>query len=250
MEQSITTFVDEYLPYLEDIRRRFLFVVAFFCAVAVGGFFVAPNLIHEVTRLLNFEGVSYAVFSPFRLLSASMDIGFFIAIMATVPLILCEIYEFLAPGFTKRERRITLFYIFLSIFLFVVGFTYGLAVMYYASYAIAGFNGILGLTNMWDIASFISQVLVSAAVLGILFQFPLILSLCMRIGVVSRRTLARGRRVAIAATVCVVALLPPTDGASLVVMSVPLIGLYELTLLLARERKRQVVPASLSMRPL
>lgn len=244
MEQTFQNLVNEYGPYLDDARRRLLFVAVFFGAVCIGGFFASPYVIKAVATILSFDTVQYAVFSPFRLLSTSVDIGLFLGIVATIPLILVEVYEFLAPGCTRSERRSFFFYMLVALGLFSLGFAYGLAVLYYAAFAVASFNSVLGLANLWDIGSFISQSLLTSALLGTLFQFPLLLSLGMRWGMVSRSALTKGRKIAIAATVCVVALLPPTDGLSLVVMSVPLIVLYELTLLLARERKRQVVLAN------
>lgn len=240
---SFQALVKEYGPYLDDARRRLLFVAVFFGLVCVAGFFASPYIIKAVAEILAFDTVEYAVFSPFRLLSTSMDIGLFLAIVAVIPLILVEVYEFLAPGCTKAEKRSFFYYVLVSLGLFGLGFVYGLTVLYYAAFAVSSFNTVLGLANLWDIGSFISQALLTSALLGALFQFPLILSLGMRWGLLSRRSLGEGRKAAIALTVCVVALLPPTDGVSLVVMSVPLIALYELTLLLARERKRQVVPA-------
>jgi len=251
MNQQLTAFMKEYGPYLDDLRLRFTFVAVFFGVICIIGFFASPYVIKWLVSVLNFDTVQYAVLSPFRLLSTSMDIGLFLAIVTTIPLLLWEGYEFFAPGCTRKERRSFFSYLIVSLALFALGFFYGIAVLYYAAFAVASFNGLLGLANIWDIGGFISQTLLTSSLLGLLFQFPLILSVCVRAGILTRRLLTRGRKVAIAVTLCVVALLPPTDGLSLVVMSVPLLVLYELTLLLARERKRQVVLTSpLVVRPL
>lgn len=241
----------DYGPYLEDARRRIMVVAVFFGAVLIAGFFASPYIIQSLITLLHFTDVDYAVFSPFQLLSTSMDIGLFLAIVATLPLIIAELYEFLTPGFTPRERATFVAYLMGGIVLFCLGFAYGLAILYSAAWAVSAFNGSIGLANIWDISLFVSQALLTAALLGVLFEFPLILTALLRLQVIPRSALAGRRKVAIAITVCLVALLPPTDGMSLVVMSVPLIALYELTLLLARERKRQVVLTPLgAVRPL
>ncbi len=245
-----TSFAKEYAAYLEDARRRLLFIAVFFVMVFTVTFIAGPLLVKRLIDLLGFEGVSYAVLSPYQLLSTSMDIGFFFAIVLTFPLVLTELYEFLASAFTRRERGRFFLYVLGSVLLFALGFLYGGAILYYAAWAVAGFNASIGLANIWDISTFISQSLLTASLLGILFEYPLILTFLIRSGVLTRQILAAGRRFAIAATVILVALLPPTDGLSLIVMAVPLLGMYELTLLLARERKGQVVPAPLLVRPL
>ncbi len=237
-------FMQDYLPYLEEARRRLMFTVVVFGALFVAGFFASPYIIKALVEFLAFENVQYAVLSPFQLLSTSFDVGLFFAVTFSLPLIIAEIYEFLASAFTKQERKIFHRYLILAVVLFIMGFMYGGAVLYYAAWAVASVNSTLGLANVWDISQFISQALVTSSLLGLLFEYPLILSALMRSGIVPRQYLVRGRRVAIAATVVIVALLPPTDGVSLMIMSVPLIGMYELTLLLAREGKGQVVPGS------
>lgn len=250
MEQAIRQFASDYGPYLEDARRRLIVVTVFFGLLFAGGFFASPYIIKALVAFLQFDGVEYAVLSPFQLLSTSMDVGFFFAITFSLPLIIAEIYEFLASAFTPKERNAFRAYLLIGVLLFVMGFAYGGAVLYFAAKAVASFNATLGLENVWDISLFVSQSLVTSSLLGVLFEYPLVLTALMRFGIIPRRVLVEGRRVAIAVTVIIVALLPPTDGLSLIIMSVPLLGMYELTLLLARERKRQVVPASLSMRPL
>lgn len=247
---SFTRFAEEYAAYLEEARRRILFIGIFFVAMFAIGFLSGPAIVRRIIDGLAFENVSYAVLSPYQLLSTSMDIGFFLAVVLSFPLILTELYEFLGGAFTRRERRRLLLYLFGSVFLFGLGFAYGGAILYYAAWAVAGFNTAVGLANVWDISAFVSQSLLTAALLGILFEYPLLLTFLIRSGIVARRALVAGRRYAIAATVILVALLPPTDGLSLIVMSVPLLGMYELTLLLARETKGQAVLAPLQVRPL
>jgi sec-independent protein translocase protein TatC len=244
---TLTEFAQDYLPYLEDARRRIVFTAVVFAALFVAGFFASPYIIKALVALLQFPGVEYAVLSPFQLLSTSFDVGLFFAVTFSLPLIVAEVYEFLASAFTKKERAAFRGYLLLSVLLFVVGFAYGAAVLYYAASVVSTWNASLGLANVWDIDGFISESLLTASLLGVLFEYPLLLSGLMRTGVLRRDTLVRGRKVAVAATVIIVALLPPTDGLSLIIMSVPLLGMYELTLLLAREGKRQVVPAPVAV---
>lgn len=244
---TLKEFAEDYLPYLEEARRRLVFTAVFFVVLFIGGFFASPYLIQGLVSFLNFDGVEYAVLSPFQLLSTSFDVGLFFAVTFSLPLVIAEVYEFLASAFTKKERAAFRAYLLLAVLLFAAGFAYGGAVLYYAASVVSTWNQSLGLANVWDIDGFISESLLTASLLGVLFEYPLVLSGLMRTGIVRRMTLVRGRKIAIAATVIIVALLPPTDGLSLIIMSVPLIGMYELTLLLARERKRQVVPAPLAV---
>lgn len=244
---QLSEFAHDYLPYLEDARRRLVFTALVFGILFIAGFFASPYIIKALVGFLNFDGVQYVVLSPFQLLSTSFDVGLFFAVTLSLPLVIAEVYEFLVNAFTRKEQAVFRGYLFLAVVLFCVGFTYGGAVLYYAADVVSAWNASLGLANVWDIDSFISESLLTASLLGVLFEYPLLLSALMRTGIISRGVLVRWRKFAIAGTVVIVALLPPTDGLSLIIMSVPLIGMYELTLLLACEQKRQVGPAPLAV---
>lgn len=232
-EQTFLQHAEEFGDFLSDIRRRLLLCLVIFSLGFCVGFFFSATLIRMLVSLITLDGVQYIISSPFQVLSLSMDMGFFIAIVSVFPLLLVEVYEFARPALMKQERGLVMRYVIVSALLFVTGFGYGIAIMYYATWAVASLNGNLGLVNLWDISTFLSQMLLTSVLLGVLFQFPLVLSALIRAGVSTRSQIASKRRLVIALIVVVVALLPPTDGISLVVMAVPLIVLYELTLILS-----------------
>ncbi len=230
MEDAVG-FAETYGTYLEELRVRLyrlaiVFVAAFFIGVASTGV-----LLPFFVRFLAIENVTIITTSPFQLLELAMNTGFFVALIVTIPLAFHQAYTFLRDGLLPQERRIIFFLIPLSLGLFAVGFAYGFAVMYYAIQFIASLNTTYGITNLWSITQFISQMLITAALLGCIFQFPVIISGLVRLGVCSANFLRRHRRSAYALIFVFVALLPPTDGLSFLVMSLPLIGLYELTII-------------------
>jgi sec-independent protein translocase protein TatC len=250
MDSTLQTFIREYEPYLSDFRRRVIFTATFFLLIFVFGIVVSPYMIASLVTLLNFTSVQYVVLSPFQLLATSMNIGFFLAIVCSAPLILVEAYEFLSSAFTRHERRLFFRYFVLAGLLFLIGFIYSGVVLYYAAFVVATYNHSLGLANVWDIDLFISQSLLTSAFLGILFEYPLVLALLIRFGILKHQMLVQGRLYAMCATAIVVGLLPPSDIVSLVVMALPLLGLYELTLLFTHEKKRQVVSTFTPLRSL
>jgi sec-independent protein translocase protein TatC len=102
----------------------------------------------------------------------------------------------------------------------------------------ASLNVSFGLTNLWDISLFMTQIVLTSALLGILFEFPLVMTGLIRLGVFDISLLVAHRRLAYALIFIIVSLLPPTDGLSLIIMSVPMVALYELTILFNRYRRR------------
>lgn len=224
-------FFDQYGAYLEEARRRLYRIAIVFAAAFVLGLFSTAALLPLFVRLFAVPSVTIVATSPFQLLELAMSAGFFSAIVITLPFAFQQAYAFARKALLPRERSAILWLIPLSIFLFAAGFSYGFAVMYYAIFAIAQVNTGFGITNLWNVSQFISQILITAALLGVIFQFPLILSGLIHIRAVSAGMLRRNRRVAWAAICIFTALLPPTDGLSFIVMSLPLVALYELTIL-------------------
>lgn len=102
--------------------------------------------------------------------------------------------------------------------------------MYYALMILAEINIQVGIKNIWDVGMFLSQIILTSALLGALFQFPLLMTLLVRFGLLNIALLKEKRRISYFIIVVFVTLLPPTDGLSLLAMALPLVFLYEVTI--------------------
>ncbi|KND49191.1 MAG: sec-independent protein translocase protein TatC [Parcubacteria bacterium C7867-008] len=238
--EEIDVYVAEYGDYLEEIRKRLYRVVIVFIVSFLIGLFSTNLFVHFFLTFLKVKDVIIVATSPFQLLDLAMTTGFFLATLITIPFAIQQTYTFLSGGLLPQERKIFFTLIPLTVVLFCIGFTYGFTVMYYAVQVIAQVNIGFGIANLWNVTQFISQILLTSALLGLIFEFPIILTLLIRLGVFPVSFLRAKRRVAIAIIVIFVALLPPTDGLSFMVMSLPLVGIYELTIFLNSFYKRKV----------
>lgn len=241
MGDSFKKLLKEYGPYVRELQQRLIFLVLSFGALFCFGFVYAPSFIRQFTHIFSVDSMSYVVSSPFQGVSLSIDVGLSFALMLFLPLLLSQVYGFTAPALTRKEKQLTLGYAAASLSFFAVGFAYGFAIMYYTLLMVTKFNVSLGLENFWDVRVFFSQVVLTSVMLGILFQFPVILYAGMRLGFLTPAFLSQQRRIVVAGSVVIVALLPPTDGLSLLIMAVPLVGLFELALLFfkLKEGKRK-----------
>jgi sec-independent protein translocase protein TatC len=109
--------------------------------------------------------------------------------------------------------------------------------MYYAMQLLANVNFGLGIANMWNIATFLSQIVSTAALLGLLFQFPIVLTFLIKFNILNVKSLRSKRSHAVLGMFVFASLLPPTDGLSLILMVLPLILMYEITILYNRGYK-------------
>lgn len=230
MKEELTKNIEKFLPFLEDLRRRLFIGVILFVAVFIGGFLSAGIILKKVLSILHFDQVVIATTSPFQFIELAMDVGFFLAIMVSAPYIIYSFYAFAAPALTRREKIKLLSSIPLSILLFIVGFFYGFFILYYSLGLLALINVGLEIANIWNISQFLSQIFLTAALLGLVFEFPLLLTLLIKLGIITSQALKDKRRIAYFAIFCLTALLPPTDAISLIAMVLPLVLLYEMTI--------------------
>lgn len=234
--ENLSETVQEYRPYLEDIVFRIRRVAFVFLVIFVLGFFCASAIVRKLIAILNLENVTIVVTSPFQLFNLSIDISFFLASTIAVPYLIWNVYAFLRSGLTKDESGSIFKVIPVSLGLFCLGVAFGGVSMYWGLSFMAKQAAIFGIQNFWDVGTFVSQLVTTSALLGVIFQFPIILALLLRSGIIEVTYLEGKRPIVYAMTLILVALLPPSDGISLIVMTMPLIALYELTLVMYRRR--------------
>lgn len=222
--------IGKFLPYFEDLLRRLYKGIILFVVFFAIGFLSAGPILKKLLELTKVEGVTIASSSPFNFVNIAMDVGFFIAIIVFIPYIIYSFYAFIVPALTKSEKIKLLKSIPMSIILFVVGFSYGFYILSISLEVLASINTGLGIANFWNIGQFLAQIFITAALLGLVFEFPLILTLLIKMGVITSQTLKDKRRISYFLLILMCALLPPTDGISLIAMSLPLVLLYEVTI--------------------
>jgi len=235
VDDNIQNGFTKYSSYLEELRSIIFFLTKIFILVFFVGFFSASPLIKFIMNHINIQNVTIVTTSPFQLIELAMSFGFFFSCIVIIPIFIYRFYIFLKPGLLPKERKSFIFSLPLALLLFSVGFIYGGGMLYYGVKLIAKVNIGLGVANYWDISTFISQIVLTASLLGLLFIFPLIISFLIKIRVLSVQFLKSKRKHAIVIIFIIVSLLPPTDGLSLILMAVPLLLIFELTILVNRK---------------
>lgn len=223
--------LERFSPYIKEIRRRLLFAIALFVVSSLSGFIFYEKLIKIILSLFNFEGVNIVFTSPFQFIELAINSGLIVGMAVTFPLIIFQLLAFLRPALKKSEYSTTSRLIPISIILFILGFSFGIFIMRYVISIFHERSMAFEIGNFLDISLLLSQTLVTALLMGVGFQFPIILTLLIKLGVVSRKALASQRVVAYSVAIIFAALLPPTDLVSLALLTLPLVVLFELTLL-------------------
>ena len=172
-------------------------------------------------------------------LTTTLTISLWFAVLFSLPLILYQAYAFVLPAFSPEERRVAMPLMGLAPVLFVGGVAFGWfvvlppAVKFLQSFNAASFDVLVQAQPYY---SFVVFALIS---LGVLFQMPLAILALTRSGLVTVEQLRRNRRYAIVIIAIAAMLLPTIDPVTLILEMIPLVVLYELSILLASWLERK-----------
>jgi sec-independent protein translocase protein TatC len=174
--------------------------------------------------------ITIGVSEPF---STTITVVFYFSILLALPVILWQLYAFLLPAFSPHERKVALPLMSMVPALFAAGVAFGYAfVLPPALRFLQNFNSDT-FNVLVQASAYYRFVALTLLALGIVFQVPVGILAATRLGVVTPRQLRRNRRYAIVICAVVAMVLPGTDPVSMLLEMVPLVVLYELSILLA-----------------
>ena len=224
------------LDHLLELRRRLLWsFAALGVAFAICFYFARPIFSFLVQPLVK-AGQGKLIYTQiFEAFFVEIKVAFFAALMLAFPVIANQIWQFVAPGLYRNEKRALYPFIWATPLLFLAG----ASLAYYVAIPVAlhfllGFQGDLGgvqqeaLPGVGNYLSFVMQFLFG---FGISFLLPVLLMLLERAGIVTRRQLMSARRYAIVGAFAIAAVLTPPDIGSQLLLAIPLMLLYELSII-------------------
>jgi sec-independent protein translocase protein TatC len=230
------------VEHLDELRTRIILSLIAF-GVALGLCFWQNHLILRIVNdpLNGRKPLTLGVAEPFL---TTFTVSAYAAILISLPVILYQLYAFILPAFTPGERRVALPLLMMVPFLFIAGVVFGYYVVLPAALKfLLHFN-----TDQFrveirarDYYGFVSMTLIAC---GLLFQIPVGILGLNRLGIVTPRQLRKNRRYAILVIAVLAMLLPGVDPVTMLIEMVPMIVLYELSILLAVAFGRPSEPAS------
>jgi len=228
--------------HLGELRSRLLKVVWTLLGGMVLAYAVSDQLIAWLRRPL--AGELY-FFSPTEAFWVAMKVSFFGGLFLSLPVILYQIWRFVAPGLLPNERRLLLPFVLIGCLFFISGLLFCYFVVApFALTFLVGFGLQQGLKPVFSIGLYMDFLLKFLLAFGVAFELPLVITVMAKLGLVTPQFLARHRRYAILVNAIVAAILTPTtDVFNMMLMMVPLLLFYELGIWGARFFGRKPAPS-------
>lgn len=166
-----------------------------------------------------------------------MMVSFYVALIGAMPYILHQLFRFISPGLYPQEKRLTLRLMLSGYLMFMLGVLFSYFVIFPFTVTFLGnYQVATEVTNLISLESYIDTLLVLSLLLGILFELPVVSWLLSRFGLLTASSMRKFRRHALLAIVIASAVITPTsDAFTLLLVSVPVYLLYELSILVVRK---------------
>lgn len=227
-----------FLDHIQELRKRIFFslisIVIFFIPSYYFSKEIFAFLMDPIIQNLP-EGSSLIFIRPTEGFITYLKVSIFAAFVLSVPVILYQVWSFISPALYKNEKRVVLPFILFGTLFFLLG-----ASFCYFIVAPKGFSFLLGEYSTENIKAFPSikeglSFLISLIIgFGIIFEYPIVIYILARFGIVNHKWLRKQRKYALLLSAVAAALITPTtDAVSMMFMLVPLLVFYEIGIYIA-----------------
>lgn len=219
------------IEHLDELRQRIIKTLIAFIIFLIITFIFVQDIYQWLVR--NLDG-KLALLGPSDILWVYMVISGVFAIAATIPVAAYQIWRFVAPALTKEERKVTLGFIPGLFILFITGISFGYFVLFPI---VLGFLTKLSagqFETMFTVDKYFRFMLHLSLPFGFLFEMPLVVMFLTRLGILNPMRLAKARKLSYFALIVVSVLITPPDFISDILVIVPLLLLYELSITISK----------------
>lgn len=235
-----------FLDHLEELRGRIIKSLISIIIFSIAAYFFSEKLIDFITAPIP----EVYFMAPTEAFSTRIKISLIAGIIVSVPVIFYHVWKFIAPGLFEKEIKMiipavlssTIFFLIGAVFCFL--FVLPLSIKFLLGF---GTEKLKPMIKIKDYVSFVSYMILA---FGAVFELPVISYFLGKIGIITPRTLTKGRRYAVTGILVLAAVITPPDVFSQFMLAGPLYFLYEVSIIVVRiiQRKKHIPEAEVEVR--
>jgi sec-independent protein translocase protein TatC len=225
------------MEHLIELRRRLIYALVAF-GICFGLCFAFSTQILEFLERPLAAATNHLIYTALpEIFFTQVKVAMFGGACLGFPMIAAQVWMFVAPGLYRHEKRAFLPFLLWTPVLFVMGAAFVYFVMlpfsikFFGGYQVPATRGVMGIELQAKVSDYLDLVMTLIFAFGLTFQLPVLLSLLGKVGIVSSQGLKNMRRYAIVGLFAVAAIFTPPDAISMMSLAVPLVLLYEISIL-------------------
>ena len=219
--------------HLTELRNRIIICVVSLVVSFLIGLHFAPDLVTLLTDIGKGYGYTYIYISPQELLLQYFSVALLAGIVITFPIILYHVWAFIQPGLKKNENALFLAAMGSGLVCFVIGVLFAYKVMLpFMLHFLIDLSSGSDIHASVTVGNYMTFLLTIFIIFGIVFELPVVAVLLTQMGLVKVVWMKKARKFIIVIIFFVAAIITPPDIVSQIMVAVPMIGLYELSILL------------------
>lgn len=231
-----------FLDHIEELRWRIIYaLIGIVLFTIVAWIFIDPLVEFVLLKPARDANASLQNLRPFGQLFLYVQVAIIVGIVASLPNIFYQLWKFIAPALKKRERKYILWIVFFSTFCFLTGIAFAYFVMLPLAMKFAAQFGSEAIKNEFSIEEYMSIIISVMLAAGVVFELPMISFFLSKLGILTPKFMRKYRRHAIVIILVLAAFLTPgADPVSQVILAVPLVLLYEISIFISKLSSKKI----------
>ncbi|MFD1863228.1 twin-arginine translocase subunit TatC [Planococcus chinensis] len=231
MNQKDMTLVE----HIGELRKRLTIIAVFFILALILSFFLAEPLIRYLQFTEEAKNLTLNAFKITDPIKIYMQVMTILAVILTSPVIMYQFWAFISPGLHDKERTATLSYIPFALLLFFSGLAFSYFVLFpYVIGFMLNISDNLDIQETIGINEYFQFLFQITLPFGFIFQLPVLMLFLTRLGIITPMLMAKYRKYAYFVLITIAAFITPPDIVSHMMVTVPLLLLYEFSIVIAR----------------